>query len=183
LQDSTFVETQFLFRGIQLTEQVLVSWDTFELTQSQAQFLREEDPELSELDAWEFAENDPDLFIWHWEDLEETIGQWLKTYDYPSLRIEGYNMGWQHRSGYMDLRDVQTAKQFLSFLPDTNCTFTIYKNSVDNNLRVENAHHDAPTGEGYRIRIVRGCDLCYDGIVLSEDPEVDICEHCEDLET
>jgi hypothetical protein len=160
-------------------EQIFVSWDTYEITKGNAEFLQDEDKELSEEEAFSLACGDSDLFAWEWDHIECEITLWLKERDYPSLLVEGHSMGWRGQSGCLEILDCSTSQKFLSFLPKSDCTFTIYE--VDKStLRVENSHHDAPTGEGYLISVVDPCIYCSTVIEVDNYGEDSMCGECEE---
>ena len=160
-------------------EQILATWDTLEIIENQATFLREEDKELSEEDAFSLAGEDSSLFEWEWHDLECAITSWLKERDFPSLLVEGYRMGWRSQDGILEILICDTSDKFLSFLPKTDCTFTIYEVD-DSTLRVENSHHDAPTGEEYLIKVVDPCIYCHTLIDVTNYEDDSMCEECEE---
>ena len=61
------------------------------------------------------------------------------------------NFGWDNRSGSLRFK-AETGADFLtSVLPNTDCSFKIYKYG-EKGIAIDNAHHDKPTGgEWYYI--------------------------------
>ena len=101
---------------------------------------------------------DTDYWEAEWDLLIDSLEEILVRKNPRSCKwkVEGYNMGWRHRSGYKyidcenkNLRSGSCdAGRFLQeILPDTDCTFRIYDDG--RYLRIKNYHHDAPTGETY----------------------------------
>ena len=72
---------------------------------------------------------------------------------------EGLKLGWRGLNGYKVFEvgvsykngDKKLTESFLRhILPNTDCTFYIYK--WRNQFLIKNYHHDAPTGETYLLR-------------------------------
>jgi len=133
-----------------------LSWDTCDITQGQADFLREEDLELSEADAWEKASQDPDIFTFEWEQLLEDLQQKMDEYnpDGKSWFIRGENLGWQNRSGTMVVSETKAQAFLWKFLPDTDKTFKLYIDDESKTFSITCWHHDSPMGEQYYIEAV-----------------------------
>ncbi len=128
-------------------------WDTHEVIKHQAEFLREEDPELSEDEAWRQASEDQGIFDHEWEWLLESLEEKMKEINeggYWYVRVE--NFGWRSISGHQRFQTT-SAKEFLrKVLPDTDCTFHIFVTG-DSGLAIRNWHHDSPMGnEWYYAR-------------------------------
>ena len=129
-------------------------WDTYEVAKAQAEHLQEEDPDLSDDDAYEQASADEYLYECEWDylltcltDKMEEVnpgGQW---------RCEGSGLGWQKRSGWMEFSATNGRDFLQAILPRTECTFKIYLDGEgdDQEIRMVNSHHDA-MGEVYIIR-------------------------------
>ncbi len=114
-----------------------------------------------ELVIWE----DSDFWYWEWEKLIENLQEVLdqKNPD-GTWRIEGEDLGWQRLSGYKYLNcfvrnELPTRKSYghsdagkflQEILPKTDCRFEIYDEGET--IRINNFHHDAPTGEVYICR-------------------------------
>lgn len=85
-----------------------------------------------------------------WEDLSDILTEHMKQLGSAdwAARVEGF--GWRSLDGTKDFR-AETGKELLcAVLPNTECTFTIYLGKKD--IRINNSHHDKPTGgEWYYI--------------------------------
>ena len=133
-------------------------WDTCDVTKHHAEYLREEDPELSEDEAWKQASEDDFIFEHEWDYLLELLEEKMKEINedgYWLVRVE--NFGWRSISGYQKF-ETTSAKEFLrKVLPDTDCTFHIFvtkdAQSGGEMLAIRNWHHDSPMGnEWYYAR-------------------------------
>jgi hypothetical protein len=62
------------------------------------------------------------------------------------------NFGWMERNGYKEVT-ADTGKHLLSeTLPDCDCSFKIFFDKKDRSIKIQNRHHDSPTGkEWYTI--------------------------------
>jgi len=134
-------------------EQPYLVWDTCQIATDQAKYLCEEDPELSEDEAFHRACEDSDLYSLEWSDLCDELTE-IMTEMSPNWRwdAEVNNFGWRHLNGHKnDIRAETGAELLRAILPDTDCTFKIYKR--DGEIAVNNAHHDSPTwAEWYYVR-------------------------------
>ena len=95
---------------------------------------------------------DQDLTLYEWEylisELTETLdsinpeGNW-------SAKVE--NFGWRNLSGTKGFH-AENGSEFLSnLLPQTDCTFSLYIED-GHTIKINNFHHDSPTGEWYTIQ-------------------------------
>ena len=139
-----------------------LTWDTVQIFNDQVQFLMEEE-DVSEAVARSMTELDQELYTFEWEHIVEELTEWMNKInpDGKPWCVEGHEMGWQHRSEEMMLpyNDATTGQELLNrILPRTENTFTIYYNGED--LRIKNAHHDAPMGETYQITVGFSCEEC-----------------------
>ncbi|MBI9016288.1 MAG: hypothetical protein JEZ07_03395 [Phycisphaerae bacterium] len=96
--------------------------------------------------SWFSNEIEPDDVEFEWEYLLDNLDELIK-----EINPDGYwfckvkNFGWKKISGYVFLK-FNTAKDLLSrVLPNTDCSFNIFKE--DNILKIQNFHHDSPTGK------------------------------------
>jgi hypothetical protein len=130
--------------------QLVASWDTCEIAQAQAEYLREDDPDLSEDEAFARACADADLLDFEWRHVVDCLTDVLREIAPDGhFHAEGRNMGWQRRRGYKDFRADDGQSFLRELLPDTDCTFTIEREGAT--LHIRNAHHDAPCGEFYTV--------------------------------
>lgn len=129
-----------------------LSWDQYEVTKGQAEFLQEQDPELSEDDAWKQACDDDDAIATAWEDLLDEFTSWIKATGQEHWHAEVKNFGWRSIDGHKDFTATDATTMLRQVLPDTDCTFRIYKWGKDG-FAINNAHHDSPAwAEWYYIR-------------------------------
>lgn len=130
--------------------QFVAEWDSCAIAQRQAEFLREQDPGISEAAAFAQACADSDLYQWEWQDLIDALTETLcEIAPDGRFRAEGRNMGWRHLSGYKDFTAMDGRAFLRALLPNTDCTFRIEREGQA--LHIRNAHHDAPTGEFYTV--------------------------------
>ena len=133
-------------------------WDTNEIIKYQVEFLlenaREDGETLTEDAAWENASSDSDLFTFEWECLTDNLTGWMEEMNKGSWwHCEVSGFGWRRQGGFKNFW-AETGRELLrEILLDTDCTFTITYDAANKELRLSNAHHDAPTsGEIYVIR-------------------------------
>ena len=98
-----------------------------------------------------------------WESVYEATGALVRERDDKAYAInrglgdwycEVSNFGWRNQNGNetFSIRthkesDLSVGQQFLrAILPNTDCTFYIYDDCTGFGLKIDNAHHDAPTG-------------------------------------
>jgi len=131
------------------------AWDTCDIAKYHAEYLREEDPELSEDEALERAFSDQDLYEHEWdyllESLTEKIGE-INEEGYWFVSIDDF--GWRNQSlrGMFEADDGKTFLQ--KVLPNCDCTFRIYVRDAEDGGKmfyIHNFHHDSPMGESYYV--------------------------------
>ena len=117
---------------------------------------RKEDPELpSEPDQIDYDD--------YWDSVYEATGALVRERDEAAYKLnrnisdwycEVSNFGWRSQRGAKvfgveggDAPDHAIGTEFLhNILPKTDCTFYIYDDLDGAGLKIDNAHHDAPTG-------------------------------------
>ena len=137
----------------QAEEQPYLTWDTCDIAQGQAAYLQEENPELSEDEAFQQACGDSNLYDMEWESLCDCLTELMERINPDGLewRADVRNAGWQKRSGHKIFSANDGNKLLQEILPKTECTFKIYDRQ--DHIAIENAHHDSPMGgEMYYIR-------------------------------
>lgn len=81
---------------------------------------------------------------WEWDDLIMELTGIMKTINpdnYWTAKVKNY--GWIKKDGEKEIFFADTGKKLLQeILPDTECSFKIYK--YKNGLAINNAHHDSP---------------------------------------
>ena len=90
------------------------------------------------------AYEDHEMISMGWEDLTEILTEWMGDDEYWHCEVENY--GWDNRCGWRDFRATDGATLLREMLPDTECTFKIWKDDEKRQLRVQNFHHDSPVG-------------------------------------
>jgi hypothetical protein len=134
-------------------EQHYLVWDTCQIATDQAKFLQEEDPSLSEEEAFRSACEDIDLYSFEWSDLCDTLTVLMDEINSDGVwDAEVSNFGWRSLNGHKKGIRATTGIELLGvILPKTDCTFKIYKR--DGEIAINNAHHDSPTwAEWYYVR-------------------------------
>lgn len=130
-------------------------WDTHEILVAQAKYLVESGEAKNEDEGFARACKDEGLMEWEWESLLQELTDKLNEINpVGNWHADVENFGWRGLSGLLDF-SADEGKAFLAkVLPDTDCTFKIYL-EVDNVIKIQNFHHDSPTGnEWYTIRPV-----------------------------
>lgn len=128
-------------------------WDTCEIAQQQAQLLLEMGETADTDQAFALACEDSDLFSAAWGALTADLTEIMSTLNpagYWHAEVNGF--GWRSLSGVKDFK-ADNGSQFLAeILPNTECTFKLFV-AEDNTIRLQNFHHDAPTGnEWYTVK-------------------------------
>ena len=90
------------------------------------------------------AYEDHDLIQMGYEDVTDSLTEWMG--DDEDWHCEVENFGWQNSNGYKDFRATNGATLLREILPNTDCTFNIWKDDDPRQLRIQNFHHDSPTG-------------------------------------
>ena len=128
-------------------------WDISELTQQHIDFLVEEaeagEEPITREEACERAYEDSCFIDDWWNDFLEDLwdnalevinpGHWWKA------SVE--NFGWRGLDGNCPPFKADDAAMFLHrILPDCDCTFNIFIDEKTKKIRIQNFHHDSPTG-------------------------------------
>ena len=130
----------------------IASWDMCDMVDAEVKYQMSEeyladhpdDRGLSEDKVRESVYNSDISGMW-WDDVCDNLTSDLKKIS-PTLcfRVEVTGFGWQKRSGYKYVK-VNNARELLSkILPDTDCTWHMFKVKHGKKLALANAHHDAP---------------------------------------
>jgi len=140
-------------------EKPILVWDTCEIARQQAEYLQEQDPTLTDDEAFRKACEDPDLIRFEWEYLCDELTEVMKDIDAGStggwiVRVD--NFGWRGQSGMKVFHGCHEGQELLrEILPKTECSFKIYKRGQE--LAINNAHHDSPCWkEWYYVKAQRG---------------------------
>ena len=122
----------------------IMSWDESEIFDSRVKDLMQES--LSEDEARNRMYKDADGYEIEWEDmcnyLSEVMAEKNKSV-YWKADVNGF--GWRHLNGHKFFKAEKGVDLLRAILPNTDCTFYIYKHGR-NGLKINNFHHDSPTG-------------------------------------
>ncbi len=132
--------------------ELVISWDQTERSLFRAEEIMAGLPEYSMEQALEEVAQDSEWWEWEWNDEVENLTEILKKISrYGYFHIEVKNFGWRNQDGSTVIK-AKDGQDFINkVLPDTDNTFKIFKEG--NTLKIQNWHHDSPTGnEWYIIR-------------------------------
>ena len=144
--------------------------------------MAEEQPILE----WDDDEIEPDDIDFNWKDFVYELEGILHKFSPEMIfAAEVKNFGWQSKDGCMKAFRAKDAEDFLhKILPDTDCTFKIFKKTYTDGdtLEIQNFHHDSPTGRE-RYTIFKGgmCQYCgnyFDEDELKEHEGLKYCPDC-----
>lgn len=109
---------------------------------------------------WDMSEIDEDSQEFEWDclvdnltDIMKKISSRNKNFGYWYMSVG--NFGWRCLDGHASIRAENGAELLRKVLPDTPCTFKIFRMKDRRNpvLNIQNFHHDSPIGkEWYTIR-------------------------------
>jgi len=106
---------------------------------------------LAEKDAGE----DSDIYRFAWENLTDEITTWMKTQGTDRWVGGVTGFGWRKQEGGKEFRASKGEELLREVLPKTQNRFEVYLEK--DQIRIENWHHDAPTGgEWYTIKPATG---------------------------
>ena len=133
-------------------------WNTLYNTQCHAENLKEEDPQLSDEEAFERASQDHDHSQFEWECFLDDVQTKLDEYnpDGRTWLIRGEQLGWQNRSGEMTVDESSSTKIFQKLLPNTEVTLEVFADDDQETISIRCCHHDSPTGEWYYFEVSEG---------------------------
>lgn len=107
----------------------------------------EDDPTTE--DGWmDVYYESPHLSQSDWDHICSELTDWMDGED--AWHCEADGIGWRKLSGSKDFQATSGEDLLRAVLPDTECTFSIYKEEDAKMLRIVNSHHDAH-GEVYLI--------------------------------
>ena len=117
-----------------------------------------------------------------WEDsLQDLEDNFLKEIN-PDLvfYIEGRNMGWQNREGWL-CKSFENGLEFCrGVFPECewNATFTL----ENKRLFIRLSHHDSPMGEQYEVKKASKCEVCGEPQqkLVKDRDGWGVCEPCRD---
>ena len=130
--------------------ELIARWDTCAIAMDRALILRQDDPALSDEEAFSQACLDADIMQMEWDWLLEDLTAVLSELSPEGwFHAEGRNMGWRRLSGHKTFRAPDGQTFLDELLPRAECSFTIEREG--RTLHIQNFHHDAPTGEFYTV--------------------------------
>lgn len=95
------------------------------------------------------AEGTTDCEEFVFDDMCNVIANLMKKTDEWYCEVHGF--GWMNRDGHKVFKSVTGRSMIGAILPDTECSFKVYKYGR-NGIAINNSHHDKPTGgEWYYI--------------------------------
>ena len=167
-------------------EQLVASWDACDIIDQQAKFLIEQAKEegniLDEKSAWDDAAQDSDIFNFEWDCMTGSLANTMEEMFKDEIRFccEVSNFGWRHLNGYKFFTANNGQELLSAILPKTDCTFKIYR--AGDTLKINNSHHDAPTGETYTVHAAPICEYCGDDCEPGTRKELEgfglLCDDC-----
>ncbi|AQT68244.1 hypothetical protein STSP2_01400 [Anaerohalosphaera lusitana] len=108
------------------------------------------DKSIDPVIRWFPHEYEPEEIEFEWDYILEELDQLI-----DEVNQDGYwyctveNFGWQNLSGHAYLEFESARDMLLKVLPKCECSFNIYRDGKV--LRIQNYHHDSPTGEWYEL--------------------------------
>jgi hypothetical protein len=133
---------------------LLEYWDSSDIFDGELRYRTEEDEETMvklksgeltkdqvEKDIWE----DQDLWDMRYEDMCMNITPYLnKISPNGYFKATVHNFGWLNRDGHKYFKAINGRELLREILPNTDCTYYIYKVAHGKKLAITNAHHDQP---------------------------------------
>jgi len=169
-------------------EEPYCAYDEDEIQEEQVKYLleraKDDGEELTEEEAKENAYNDIDLLNFAFDDVCEMLTDLMNEFDKGDhawyATMSGF--GWRGTSGSKTFQACRGKDLLREILPQTDCTFWIYKR--DGYIAINNCHHDQPipSKEYYYIYSRRTCACC--GIIMDESIERKtiegdyVCDEC-----
>ncbi len=130
----------------------ILVWDTCDIALQKAKYRLAIGEVSDEDEGFTEACTDSDLFAFEWEALTDSLTQILKSINPDGhWHAEVNQFGWRGRNEFKDFK-AENGREFLNeILPKTECSFRVFLE--DRWIRIQNFHHDAPTGnEWYTVR-------------------------------
>lgn len=149
----------------EVSAEPILSWSDYEATKHIERWLREqwedekahadEDDErhhFTDDDWFEYACKDHDALQYEWDWTVEALTDLMDAIDQSSYWFATVeNFGWRSLNGFKAFKAEDGTDLLREVLPDTDCSFRIYKWG-DDGFAIDNAHHDKPFGgEWYHI--------------------------------
>jgi len=126
----------------------LASWDECEIAVAEIRYRLEEDPSLDEETVRNQVYEDSDVFELEWESVTEHLTEILNEKNpsgYWYASVVGF--GWRKLNGRAFIKAKDGVEFLRKLLPNTDCTWYLYRDG--RGFKLNNFHHDAPTGEWY----------------------------------
>ena len=133
---------------------LLESWDTSDIYIGQKKYLMEEDEDTkAKLKSGELTVEGLEKSIWEdqdlWDMCFEDVCINLETY-LNKINPNGYfkatvhNFGWRNQNGHKYFKATNGRELLSELLPNTDCTYHIFKVKHGKKLAISNSHHDQP---------------------------------------
>jgi hypothetical protein len=126
---------------------LLVSWDSTDIIQGQADWLKEtgDYPGKTDAELFEMACDDPDLFESNWKWLCDELTAHIAKNKHGGWKVDVHNFGWRSLNGHKYFTATNGRELLQAVLPKTDNTFKVYR--YGRGLAINNAHHDSPVWE------------------------------------
>jgi hypothetical protein len=178
----------------------VLSWIPYNISEEEARYRVQEaadqnaehlDPKSAEFDVrvQETLQGilaDLDYLSFEWETLCEDLTVLMNDVNPNSDEwfAEVSNFGWQQMDGTKSFSATTGEELLREILPETDCHFKIYHPPEENQIVINNAHHDSPVwNEFYCIHPASECERCGKSLPLSklvDHPEGcgKLCDDC-----
>lgn len=136
-------------------------WDSLDIIQNQVNYLKDEDEDIKkQLDEGLLTEDqlfcrvsqDYDLFQFEHECMVDNLTEYINKLNpdgYWKAEVSGF--GWRGLDGHKYF-SADTGSELLSaVLPQTDCTYRIFRVKARRWLAIQNFHHDSPMGREWYI--------------------------------
>lgn len=137
-----------------------ITWDESEVVQSRADALLAEQTAKNDKEALIMAWADTDAMQWAYEDFKDSFFAILQAISPEGkFLVEGRNLGWRQTSGHAFLQ-AKNAEDFIERVFPKTSEWTL-RGCFEQQKRVFTFtlyHHDAPTGEYYRVTRSKNCE-------------------------
>jgi len=140
---------------------LIAAWDIYEIIQSQVSCLKDEDENtqqklkegsLTEDQLFCQVSQDFDLFQFEHECMADNLTEYMKRINPDGYwRAEVSNFGWRCLDGSKYFSADTGAELLQNVLPQTECTYKIFRVRARRWLAIQNYHHDSPMGREWYI--------------------------------
>jgi hypothetical protein len=103
----------------------ICEWDTCDIAQAQADYLKEDHPELSDDERFRMACEDPNLYESEWACLCDYLTELMGRNQHGGWRAKISNFGWRSLNGKKLFHAANGKELLREVLPQTDCTFKV----------------------------------------------------------